>query len=227
MRILFLHHFPLQQSAVGRLVGQWMLALESEGHETRALILDSHSDESPASKLRVVVCRADDPAADLPFDVPLFSSESSAGRPLTFLTLENDQLAAYRDRIRRHLDAEIDRFDPHVIHAQHIWVQGQLALETGVPYVLSAWGPELVEYVKDPRYRTLADQAAENAGRILAAHQAVFEEVASKFDGLAGRASVMGAELQLDSPTVTSAIQAEASRQLVAIYEAVLKERFG
>ncbi len=227
MRILFLHHFPLERSAVGRSVGQWMLALETAGHETRALVLDRQTDESPASRLRTVVCCKDDPTADLHFDVPLFSSESSAENSLTFLTLGDDQLASYRDRIRRHLDAEIDRFDPHVIHAQHIWIQGQLALETGVPYVLSAWGPELVEYAKDPRYRMLADQAAENAGRILAAHHTVLEEVASTFEGLAGRVSVMGAELRLDSPAVTPAMQSEASRQLVAIYEAVLKERFG
>jgi len=227
MRILFLHHFPLQRSAVGRLVEQWMLALEAAGHETRALVLDQQPDAHPASKLRTVVCRVDDPAADLPFDVPSFSSELAAGESLSFLTLGDEQLAAYRDQIRRQLDAEIDRFDPDVIHAQHVWVQGQLALETGVPYLLSAWGPELVEYKKDARYRMLADQAAENAGRILTANQALLEEVASTFEGLAGRVWAMGAELKLDSPVVTPPMQAAASHQLVASYEAVLKERFG
>ena len=49
------------------------------------------------------------------------------------------QISRYRDAWRRRLDREVDRFNPHVIHAGHLWWDAQLALETGVPYVVSAW----------------------------------------------------------------------------------------
>jgi hypothetical protein len=153
MRILLMHHFPLGQSQAGPLVRKWSLSLESAGHETRLLIVDRQSRDDEPLTIDRVVCRADDATADLAFEIPQFS----ASQGLVFRALSDSQLAAYRDQLRRHLDAQIDRFDPHVIHAQHIWVQGQLALETGVPYVLNAWGPELIEYESDARYRNLAD----------------------------------------------------------------------
>jgi hypothetical protein len=186
MRILFTHHFPLGTSDAGHLVRGWALALVASGHEARLLIVDDQSPSDEPLDIERVVCRADTSAADLgaadlPFDVPRFSTPRSEQEAFAFSMLSAGQLAQYRDQLRRHLDRQIDRFDPHVIHAQHIWVQGQLALETGVPYVLNAWGPELIEYQRDDRFRLLADQAAENAGRILVPHESLLRQVVEMF----------------------------------------------
>ena len=169
--ILFLHHFPLEESAVGELVRQWARALISAGHDARLLIVDTLRRESEPSAIDRVVCSANDPGADLPFDLPRFSSTPEASHGATFHQLSTEQLTQYRDQFRRHLDVQVDRFNPHVLHAQHIWLHGQLAVETGVPYVLNGWGPELSEFDRDERYRAFADQAATNAGRILAARR--------------------------------------------------------
>ena len=91
------------------------------------------------------------------------SGAAPAGR---FASLNDDQVTAYRSEFRKHLDQEVSQFDPHIIHVQHLWVQAELALETGVPYVVSAYAEDFAAYDADPRYRALADQAAENASRI-------------------------------------------------------------
>jgi hypothetical protein len=228
MRVLFTHHFPLNDSAAGRLVQQWTAALTLSGSEVRTLLVDEHRQPSQRPAIERVVCRAGDSAADLAFDVPGFTTSGLSQRVSgqTFLALSNVELAQYRDRLRRKLDAMILEFDPHILHVQHVWVLGQLALETGVPYVLNAWGPELVDAAADPRFRELAEQAAENASRILAVDHATLEQLTGLYDVSEERAQVLPAELALlDSPLRDE--QTAMAEHLRELYQAVLQERFG
>ena len=151
MRVLVTHHFPFDACASGRYSHELAASLLAAGHEVRCLIVDAVGNGSEPFPVRRMVCRALDPLADLPFDVPCFASEPLGSQ--TFEGLSSQQLADYREKFRRLLDREVEDFDPHLIHAQHIWVQGQLALETGVSYLLTAWGAELASYEADPRYR--------------------------------------------------------------------------
>ena len=139
-----------------------------------------------------------------------------------FLQLSDPQLAAYRDVLRQALDAEIDAFDPHIVHVQPIWVLAHLALEAGAPYVLTASGVELPVYRLDPRFRRLTEEAAENAGRIIATSEAVRLEMIAAFGDLDGRVVTMPAELA--EPLESGA---EAVRWLIEIYRRVLIDRFG
>ena len=138
-------------------------ALVAAGHDVHLLIVDREqpvgSEELP---VRRVACRAGDPAANLAFDVPYFESETRGQQ--TFAGLSADQLARYRRSCARELDAEVDGFDPDVIHVEHVWVLGQLVLETGVPYVSRAWGPELASCRMRRELHALAQQAAEKRG---------------------------------------------------------------
>ena len=223
MRILMMHHFPLAQSEAGRLAWRWARALDAAGHNVQLLIVDKHRRESEPLAVERVICRDGDIAADLPFAPPQFSTADGSKPQLTFGALSDSQLAGYREQVRRRLDSIIDRFDPHLIHAQHIWIQGQLGLETGVPYVLNAWNAELIDYESQPRYRALADQAAENAGRILVPDDGLLRRVVAMFDVARERMLVMPAELMPSEPADSSA----TSNRLLEIYQAVLDERFG
>ena len=237
MRVLFMHHFPLGLSAAGHFVEQWAQALIAAGHEVRALIVDEQrrgSEQSPDSHqsrgippmmVDRIVCRAGDEAADLPFDVPQFSTSHVEPRRPLFRALSDEQLVSYRDQIRLHLDAQVHGFDTHIIHAQHIWVQGQLALESGVPYVVNAWGPELIDSQHDARYRGLATQTAENAGRIFVPDEALRMQVVETFETPAETTLLINAELQPDDSAGT--IAAQGVGRLLAVYQAVLDERFG
>jgi hypothetical protein len=226
MRILLLHHFPLEEGPVGPWVERWGRALVAAGHEVRALVVDQKRRAGERLCVRPVVCSAVETAADLPFALPQFGSSTPAGG-LTFASLSDQQIAAYRDALRRHLDAEVNSFDPHVIHAQHIWIGGQLALETGVPYVLNAWGPELADYAADARYHRWVDQAAENAGQILVPDRTILEQVVAMFAPEAGATSVMSEGLQLNAPRGTPDIEAESVASLIASYQRARGGRVG
>ena len=153
MRILFLYHFPLQASAIGRLTRQWAAALAAEGHEARILTTADHPLTDDPLVIDTLVCSASNPQADVSCQVPHFSSLVAVEGGVPFESLTDAQLAAYRDRLRQRLDAQIDRFDPHVLHVQHLWLSGQLAVETGVPFVANAWQGELLDCPRDPRFR--------------------------------------------------------------------------
>jgi hypothetical protein len=224
MRILFMHHFSLGELEAGRWVRHRAKALTAAGHEVRCFVVDGGASPDDPPGVARVTCRQGDSTADLDFETPWFSSSLAGGRHLSFLDLSDAQLQRYRDQMRRQLDVHVDRFDPHLIHGQHLWVQGQLALETGVPYVLNAWGGELIEYQADPRYRALAEQATENAARILVNSKPLQDRVVATFESAAEGTIVMPADLAShDSPTGREA----SVDWLLTMYRAVLAERFG
>ncbi|MGD9647769.1 MAG: glycosyltransferase family 4 protein [Pirellulales bacterium] len=189
MRVLLTNHFPLHGSGTGTYTHDLAVGLLRAGHEVHALVVDSRADGDDPFPVRRVVCRPDDQTADLPFGFPCFTSHPQSTQ--SFYTLTDDQIGQYRQALRRHLDAEISDFDPHVVHAQHIWIMGHLVLEAGAPYVLSAQGTDLMGYAADARYRRFAAEAAENAGRILAASDFIRRQVLSTFDISAQRVETL------------------------------------
>ncbi len=226
MRILLTHHSPLRQSPTGWLVWQWALALVARGDEVRLLVADDEYRFGEPLVVERVVC-GDDPNADLLFGLPRFSTQTDAGDRPPFSGLSDAELALYRDHLRWRLDNQILQFDPHVIHVQHVWILGQLALESGVPYVVNAWDAELVDYEQDQRYRPLADQAAENASRILVADEATRRRVEALFESAAERTLLMPREWNQRDPDASNEDLAAAAAGLHDLYEAVLAERFG
>ena len=186
MRVLLTNHFPLHGSGSGTYTHDLAVGLQQAGHKVRVLVLDDHAEGDGRAggdepfPVRRVVGKPSDATADLPFGIPCFTSHPRSDR--SFYTLSDDQIAQYRQVLRRHLDEQISAFDPQVVHSQHIWILGHLALEAGVPYVLSATGSDLLGYAADERYRRFAEEAAENAGRILAASDYTRRRVLATFD---------------------------------------------
>lgn len=179
MRVLVTNHFPFHGSGTGTYTLDLADGLIAAGHDVRALIVDRQREGDEPFDVERIACRAGDASADLPFDFPCFTSHPVSHQ--TFAGLSDAQIHAYLDVQRARLDQVVAEFDPHIIHGQHIWLQGHLALETGVPYVLSAQGTDLMGYRQDARYRAYAEQAAENAGRILAASQYIRDDVLTTF----------------------------------------------
>lgn len=212
MRVLLTNHFPFHGSGTGTYTLDLARGLLRAGHEVRALIVDRQATGSETFPVRRVVCRAGDPTADLPFDFPCFTSHPLSQQ--TFYELNDRQVAAYRETTRRLLDQEVEQFDPQIIHAQHIWMQGHLALETGVPYVLSAQGTDLMGYRHDARFRPLAQQAAENAGCILAASDFIRQEVVATFERVAERTETVHSAVDLEPYQRPPAARAAALAQL-------------
>lgn len=218
MRILLANQAPFEAADGGLPLAPLAHGLLSAGHEVQGVVVEGEPLAGDAVPIRRVVCRRGDAAADLPFDAPRLGGPPQSGQ--TFFDLTDRQLAEYRDALRSALDAEIEAFDPHLVHAQHIWILGHLALEAGVPYVLSTSGLELSVYRVDLRFRRYADEAAENAGRILATSEAVREDVRATFGDLDGRIVIMPAEVASGDPH-------RAANWLSQIYREVLTDRFG
>jgi len=164
MRILLTSESPLDDFGSGAFASDLASGLARAGHEVRCLALGRRQAGHDELPVRRIICGTD-PEAHLPWDLPVFEDQPRRGLP--FLEFSDEQLIQYRERVRRELDAEVSEFDPHVIHGQHVWVQGELILETGVPYVLTAHVTELRACERDDRFRPLAEQAAENAGRVI------------------------------------------------------------
>lgn len=213
MRILLTHHFPLGVGPIGRYVAELAQALQAAGHDVRIISVGGPPVWEGLALRSIAVLHGGSRFA-LPFDTPWFGIEPEG--ELTFESLNNEQLSTYRDVLRHELDVEVDSFDPQIIHAQHAWIWGQLALESGVPYVVSAWGPEFVSRARDERYRLFADQAAENAGRILVPDEHIRREVLETFEDVALRTVLL-------ADTVDTSLASALADQ----YERVLDERFG
>jgi hypothetical protein len=163
-----------------------------------------------------ILCDPANDEADLAFLLPMFAPGD--GRSTTFEKLTDAQLDAYRDTLRDVLDEEIASFDPHVIHAQHVWLAGHLALEAGVPYVMTAWGEELAAQQSDSRYHRYAQEAAENAGRIFVTSPALANDVHAAFGPLDGHVVVECAKGAADRMCVAA---------LESAYRDILIARFG
>jgi hypothetical protein len=218
LRILLTHHLPLDWSAAGQEVGRLADKLRRRGHAVRCLVVDPGGTNSEPQFVRRVVCNPDSPTAELNFPLPTFDwgdrghAPDNGAATTSFSALTDAQLAAYRDKLREVLDDEVAHFNPHVIHGQHIWIQGHLALEAGVPYLLTARGPELDLQAVDARYRRYAQEAAENAGRIIAPDERIHRAVTAAFGDLEHRVVV---------------VPDHRPEQLEALYREVLLARFG
>jgi hypothetical protein len=210
MRILLTNHFPIEDSAAGALVVRLAQGFVDRGHAVRLLVVDHNQGGASKFYVRTIVCNPTGEAADLRFALPRFAAEGD--RQLTFHDLSNRQLNDYRQALRDAFDDEISTFDPHIIHVQHIWLQGHLALEAGVPYVLSAWGPELEDASREARFRRYAQETAENAGCILTASDDQAAAVRALFGDLEDR-------------VVT--IAPDDCDQTLLAYRQVLQSRFG
>jgi glycosyltransferase involved in cell wall biosynthesis len=101
----------------------------------------------------------------LPFNFPCFTTHP---RSLTsFFDLDDEQLGMYISAFEKVINQAVAEFKPDVIHAQHIWLLTWLARKTGVPYVVTAHGTDLMGYQKTARFQDYAHEAASGAKRII------------------------------------------------------------
>jgi hypothetical protein len=235
MRILITSHESLDAGISGRVAHASAYGLAGAGHDVRLLVVDGDSAAEHEPNVRHVLCHAADPRAPLRFGPPTFDlrapvpspsggtagAGSGGGGATHFSALTDRQLTEYRDVLREEFDRQIDLHDPSIVHCQHVWLFGHLALEAGVPYVLSAYGEEFAAGRSDARYRRFMLEAAENAGRILTHDAAATEAVAGLVGDLEGRV------VSFPLPATAALHSARWWDQLPTLYRSVVVERFG
>jgi glycosyltransferase involved in cell wall biosynthesis len=192
MRILLINHFPIAGSGSGTYTRNIASHLVKNGHEACIVMPENtmQNNTIPGVRLYPVYFTYDEPITGaLPFNFPCFTTHP---RSLTsFFDLDDGQLDAYLSAFEQMINKAVAEFRPDVIHAQHIWLLSWLARKTGVPYVITAHGTDLMGYQRSERFRRYADEAAAGAKRIITISNDNDELVRQLFPGCADKAVFM------------------------------------
>lgn len=167
MKVLMPNHFPLQGSGSGIYTLNVATELVNAGHEVMVITPDHQPvHDSPFPTRTIIFSNGNNSDAELDFNFPCFTTHPRS--KTTFYELTDAQMEAYLGAWRKHVNEAIAAFQPDLIHAHHVWVTPYIASESGLPYVISCHGTDLMGYKKGPRYREYALSAAQDAHAIIA-----------------------------------------------------------
>lgn len=220
LRILLTTPVPLAERPSGQEVLRLARGLVRWGHQIRVLAPDTlQMGENPLIgepfSVRRVVYHPDNPSADLPMRLPRFEPGPDG---LDFCQMTEVQWQCYQEGLRRVFQAELDGFDPQIIHCQYAWTDAALALETGLPYVIHVWGPELEAAQKDSKFQKLVEQTSMGAGRVLTPDSATAYRLPPEARRTPGRVVL---------PPLYQEDDASLGARLTEIYLSVLEAWFG
>ncbi len=182
MKILMPNHFPLQGSGSGIYTLNVAQELVRMGHEVLVIVPD-HQPVPPGTypfPTQTIIFNdgQNGDVAEVDFNFPCFTTHPRS--VTTFYELTDGQIAAYVDLWRKHINQAIVEFQPDIIHAHHVWITPYVASETGLPYVISVHGTDLMGFRDGPRYHEMALTAAEKAfGLIAISHQVSDDTITS------------------------------------------------
>lgn len=173
------NHFPLQGSGSGIYTLNVALELSRAGHEVLIIVpghnKDEHTSKGAPYKVQTILFKNSESAQnELNFNFPCFTTHPESDT--TFYELSDSKMEAYLNAWRQHIQQAVQTFKPDLIHAHHVWVTAAIAHETGLPYVVSCHGTDLMGFKKGPRYQALALAGAKNANAVIAISRQVQAE---------------------------------------------------
>ena len=168
MKILMINHFPITGSGSGTYTRNVAVHLMKKGHEVAVVLPENQADYAVvegAAMYPVFFTYEEKIDGALPFNFPCFTTHPRSG--VQFWDLDDNQIQQYLDAFDAVIQKAVGEFKPDVIHGQHIWLLSWLAIKTGVPYVITAHGTDLMGYQKNDRFRKYAHEAASGAKKII------------------------------------------------------------
>jgi len=192
MRVLMINHFPLAGSGSGTYTRNIAVHLMQKGHEVSIIMPENTTRFGgiPGVKVYPVYFSYEEMIGDaLPFNFRCFTTHPSS--TMTFFDLEDAQLEAYLSAFEKVIEKAVNEFKPDIIHGQHIWLLTWLAGKSGVPYVVTAHGTDLMGYQRTARFQRYAEEAAAGAKRIITISNDNDELVKELFPGSADRTTFM------------------------------------
>jgi len=192
MKVLMINHFPLDGSGSGTYTRNIAVHLQKKGHEVCVIMPENTTNFSgiPGIDLIPVYFRhTEDIEGMLPFNFPCFTTHPRS--VMTFYDLDDTQLEMYLTAFEKVIKKAVEDFKPDIIHGQHIWLLSWLAIKTGVPYVVTAHGTDLMGYKQGERFRKYAEETARGAKRIITISNDNNELVAELFPDCADKAVFM------------------------------------
>lgn len=200
MRVLLMNHFPLTGSGSGVYTYEIAKCLKKKGIEVAVLYpenvqnpvwlgLGKESLSPPCThyvdkaQIDHFILPFNDTAKRYPqslnFNFPCFTSHPRSHE--TFSRLNGVAFQAYTALLREGLRSAIQVFKPDLLHIQHVWAGASLALETGLPYVITCHGTDLMGYEAMAEHRHMAESAAKGSEGIIAISKDVSEKVMSYY----------------------------------------------
>ncbi|HHE64541.1 MAG: glycosyltransferase family 4 protein [Candidatus Cloacimonadota bacterium] len=167
MKVLLINHFPLQGSGSGIYTLNIAQELIKESHEVFVIDIDCEQDNKDYSfQRRTIICdETKNENPDLSFNFPCFTTHPRSIN--TYYNISDAQVMEYVQTFIRITEEVVADFKPDIIHAQHLWITPYAALKTGIPYVVTVHGTDLMGFKKDKRYHKYALEGANNAKKII------------------------------------------------------------
>ncbi|MFH1416241.1 MAG: glycosyltransferase family 4 protein [Elusimicrobiota bacterium] len=181
MNILLVNHFPLEGSGSGIYMQNIARELTEMGHCVMTITPEHAEPAGYPFTTKALIFKDDnrDNGSELDFNFPCFTTHPVSSN--TFYSLSDAQIKNYVDIYRNKIKEGANEIDADIIHCGHIWVAPYCAAGTGIPYVITCHGTDLMGFKKDPRYRNMALAAFEKADRIIAISRHIQEEVIEVF----------------------------------------------
>ncbi len=167
MRVLLINHFPLQGSGSGIYTMNIAQELVKEGHHVFVIDIDNQLDATdyPFQRRTILCDESQNINPDLKFNFPCFTTHPRSTN--TYYDLTDEQIEKYVSLFSEITKEVVSDFKPDVIHAQHLWITPYVALKSGVPYVITVHGTDLMGFKKDERFHKYALEGARNAKKII------------------------------------------------------------
>ncbi len=193
MRVLIPNHFPLEGSGSGIYTQNVAREITNKGHEALAITPAHDEQEGFPFEVRTILFTADG-AEDiskrrLPFNFPCFTTHPLS--TTTFADLDDDQRHAYVQAFQAAIDSAVSEWGPDVIHAQHLWVTSYVAHTTGIPYVVTAHGTDLMGFRIYEDWKAMALEGAQHAQTIIAISKQVAREAIELYGIPEGRVRIV------------------------------------
>ena len=182
MKVLLINHFPLQGSGSGIYTMNIANELAKNGHDVFVIDIDNTMDKNSYHfQRRNITCdNSIDPEADIPFNFPCFTTHPRS--TTTYYDLSEKEIEIYVNTYINITSEIVEQFKPDIIHAQHLWITPFAAMKSGIPYVITVHGTDLMGFKNDKRYHKYAIEAANNAKKIITISRQVHNDTLGLYD---------------------------------------------
>ena len=165
MKVLLINHFPLEGSGSGVYTKNIAQRLIDKGHQVKVIVVDNEINDDYSFPVETII----------DYNFPCFTTHPKSNNQ--FYKLTRREMNDYLNKFVRIIKNESKNFKPDIIHCQHLWVAPYAALQTNIPYVITAHGTDIKGYKKDKRYRQIALKGAAGAEKIITISDQVNQDV--------------------------------------------------
>lgn len=182
MRILLINHFPLRGSGSGVYVKNIARDLVEDGHQVCIIMPENTTNIAKLENIKIhpVYFKKDESIEkQLNFNFPCMDIHPRS--KFLFEEMTELQIEQYKEAFRKAIEEEIKKFNPDVIHSQHIWIVSSLLKDYSVPYIVTSHGAEFITYRKTNKFDKYGNIAVSGAKRIIAISNDNKKEIVDKF----------------------------------------------